>query len=290
MWEWERIAKETWSLGAASPWKTVSLLTRRLRMLMGIPLLPVSLNAQDNNLLVQVWLWPSHSSYFSPLILNCKKGMTPCSVCSLSAALTAEPKASIEVLGHLLDLQIFGCVKKCSVLPSPVFAGATTKGLDPLPQFLSEKTCKQNPQRAEYAFQSIGFNDIIHTGLGEPAQHGAHLSFTSREDSAHCHIHSLAGLPASVAPLGTCLSEWVALADHPEQHLQFSSLAITHGSWDGEWQEGKKYLMMKSALSFFSSEDRTFCCLLFFYSPVGFSPEQEKNNCSSYRQSYTTLL
>lgn len=89
------------------PFKSVSPLARRLRMLMGIPFSPQSaLKAQDNNLLLQVWLWLSHNTSFSLLTLN-KKRMIPCSACYLSAALTAEVKVLIETLGHLLDLQLF---------------------------------------------------------------------------------------------------------------------------------------------------------------------------------------
>lgn len=89
------------------PWKSVSPLAGRLRMLMGIPFSPQSaLKAQDNNLLLQVWLWLSHDTSFSPLTLN-KKRMISCSACYLSAALTAEVKVLIEALGHLLDLRLF---------------------------------------------------------------------------------------------------------------------------------------------------------------------------------------
>jgi len=58
------------------------------------------------------------------------------------------------------------------------------------------------------------------------------------------------------------------------------------------WGKARRgnYLATKSVLSFIPIQDRTVCYLLFFYSPVSFSPEQAKNDSSSYRQCYATLL
>lgn len=76
--EWGRDGEREWQEKPDSlcclPWKSVTTLAGRLRMLMGIPFSPQSaLKAQDNNLLLQVWLWLSHNTSFSPLTLNKKR-------------------------------------------------------------------------------------------------------------------------------------------------------------------------------------------------------------------------
>lgn len=122
--------------------------------------------------------------FFSPY--SKQKKMIPCSACYLSAALTAEVKVLIEALGHLLDLPLFfffyvwKMLCPAQVIQSyiPAFAGVSTKGPDLLPHFLCEQTNQWNPCKAEYRFQSIRFNNILDTGLEEPAHLRVHLSLT----------------------------------------------------------------------------------------------------------------
>lgn len=157
--------------------------------------------------------------------------MIPCSACYLSAALTAEVKVLIEALGHLLDLQLSWCVKNalsCSshtVLHVPAFVGVTTKGPDPLPHFLCEQTNQWNPCKAEYRFQSIRFNNILDTGLEEPAQLRVHLSLTLWEGQYPLLYPQLKldCLFQYLALLGTCLAEGICTGRLPWMLLESSS-------------------------------------------------------------------
>lgn len=95
-----------------------------------------------------------------------------------------------------------------------------------------------------------------------------------------------------LAPSGTCLAGWIALADCPECSLPLSSPTLpmayvlnwVTGGW--EKQEGE------------ITEGQSRCCpfppyrlepfvTCFSFTTLSLSPEQEKNNRSSYRQSYT---
>lgn len=168
------------------PWKSVTPLPGRLRMLMGIPFSPQSaLKAQDNNLLLQVWLWLSHNTSFSPLTLNKKRW-------SLAVPVIWVLPSQLRWRYWLKHLDIYWichfffffyvwkmlCPAQVIQSYIPAFAGVSTKGPDLLPHFLCEQTNQWNPCKAEYRFQSIRFNNILDTGLEEPAHLRVHLSLT----------------------------------------------------------------------------------------------------------------
>lgn len=204
--------------------------------------------------------------------------MIPCSACYLSAALTAEVKVLIEALGHLLDLQLFWCVKNalsCSsrtVLHAPAFVGVTTKGPDPLPHSLREQTNQWNPCKAEYRFQSIRFNNILDTGLEEPVQLRVHLSLTLWEGQYPLLYPQLKldCLFQYLALLGTCLAEWICTGRLPWMASWVIFSNPPHGLFTGlsacgmEKSKKGKLLRGKVRAILLPHEDRTFCYFLFY--------------------------
>lgn len=103
-----------------------------------------------------------------------------------------------------------------------------------------------NQCKAEYRFQSIRFNNILDTGLEEPAQLRVHLSLTFWEGQYPLLYPQLKldCLFQYLALLGTCLGEGICTGRLPcmRQILQPSLWLIykIQYLWDEEKQEGKK--------------------------------------------------